>query len=96
MYVGATNKKILEDKIGFQKLTEDFDDLSYTAEKVFINPVLGTSEVTFVTTGLNFDSHLYSVQGTLFQKYPVSPDIALIKLSKPVSFNGPDAKESLI
>ena len=51
MYVGATNKKILEDKIGFQKLTEDFDDLSYIAEKVFINPVLGTSEVTFVTTG---------------------------------------------
>ena len=54
MYVGATNKKILEDKIGFQKLTEDFDDLSYIAEKVFINPVLGTSEVTFVTTGFIF------------------------------------------
>ena len=69
MYVGATNKKILEDKIGFQKLTEDFDDLSYTAEKVFINPVLGTSEVTFVTTGLNSDSHGYSVHFHFYASY---------------------------
>ena len=65
VYVGATNKKILEDKIGFQKLTEDFDDLSYTAEKVFINPVLGTSEVTFLTTGLT----LTDIQAQLHRSY---------------------------
>ena len=65
VYVGATNKKILEDKIGFQKLTEDFDDLSYTAEKVFINPVLGTSEVTLLTTGLT----LTDIQAQLQRSY---------------------------